>query len=136
MAVVALAARFHDPRGLNEEVYAGLQRILTNTDSRRSSCGDTGLEMVVVEGFDYLSGQVYPLVMELAGSGNAEWKLVYSDSKSVIFMRNPPAGVAARNSLEALLESLEKQCGQHIQHEPARPYCAAAWCGVRVYRQC
>jgi len=115
---------FIDPRGLNEEVYADYKRILTNTDSAEKLLRKYGIEMVVVEGFDYLSGQVYPLVMELAGSANAEWKLAYTDSKSVIFMRHPPAGVEARNSLEGLLESLEKQCGQHIQHEPARPYCA------------
>ena len=80
--------------------------------------------MAVVEGFDYLSGQVYPLVIELSDPANAEWKLAYSDSKSVIFMRHPPAGAASPNSREALLESLEQQCGQHILHEPARPYCA------------
>ena len=124
VAVVLAQRDFIDPRGLNEEVYADYKRILTNTDSAEQLLRKYGIEMVVAEGFDYLSGQVYPLVMELAGSGNAEWKLVYSDSKSVIFMRHPPAGVEARNSLEALLESLEKQCGQHIQHEPARPYCA------------
>jgi tetratricopeptide (TPR) repeat protein len=80
--------------------------------------------MVVVDGFDYLSGQVYPLVMELSDPGNAEWKLAYSDSTGVIFMRHPPAGADSRNSREALLDSLDKQCGQHIQHDPARPYCA------------
>jgi tetratricopeptide (TPR) repeat protein len=62
--------------------------------------------------------------MELADAGNTEWKLAYSDSQSVIFMRHPPAGVESRNALETLLESLEKQCGLHIQHEPARPFCA------------
>jgi tetratricopeptide (TPR) repeat protein len=116
---------FIDPRGLSEEVYADYKRILTNTDqSTEKLLQKYGIQMVVVEGFDYLSGQVYPLVMELADSGNAEWKLAYSDSTSVIFMRHPPAGVEPRNSREALLDSLEKQCGVHLQHDPARPYCA------------
>ncbi len=116
---------FIDPRGLSEEVYADYKRILINADqSAEKLLRKYGIQMVVVEGFDFLSGQVYPLVMELADPANSEWKLAYSDSTSVIFMRNPPAGAGSRNALEALLESLEKQCGQHIQHDPARPYCA------------
>jgi tetratricopeptide (TPR) repeat protein len=116
---------FIDPRGLSEEVYADYKRILTNADqSSEELLQKYGIQMVVMDGFDYLSGQVYPLVMELSDPGNAEWKLAYADSTSVIFMRHPPPGVDSRNWREALLDSLEKQCSQHIQHEPARPYCA------------
>jgi tetratricopeptide (TPR) repeat protein len=116
---------FIDPRGLSEEVYADYKRILLNGDqSTEKLLQKYGIQMVVVDGFDYLSGQVYPLVMQLSDPGNGEWKLAYSDSTSMIFMRHPPAGVESRNSQETLLESLEKQCGQHIQHDPARPYCA------------
>jgi tetratricopeptide (TPR) repeat protein len=89
--------------------------------------------MVVVEGFDYLSGQVYPLVMELADAGNTEWNLVYADSTSVVFMRHPPPGFESRN-MEALLESLEKQCAQHIQHDPARPWCARGLSEVYAFK--
>jgi tetratricopeptide (TPR) repeat protein len=39
-------------------------------------------------------------------------------------MRHPPSGDESPNALEALLGSLEKQCAQHMQHDPARPYCA------------
>ena len=121
---------FIDPRGLNEEVYADYKRILTgDAVSGRGSTEKLlqkyGIQMVVAEGFDYLSGQVYPLVMELADPGNPEWKLAYADSKGVIFMQHPPAGGArSGNSLQAMLESLEKQCAEHVQHDPARPYCA------------
>jgi tetratricopeptide (TPR) repeat protein len=91
-----------------------------------------------VDGFDYLSGQVYPLVVELADSGNAEWKLAYSDSKSVIFMRHPPPSdeknPEPRSSLERLLESLESQCSQHIRHDPARPYCARGLSEVYAFK--
>jgi tetratricopeptide (TPR) repeat protein len=127
---------FIDPRGLSEEVYADYKRILTNTDSAGVTAGSAtgqstqkllqkyGIQIVVAEGFDYLSGQVYPLVMQLADAGNAEWKLAYADSAGVIFMRHPPPGTESRNGMEGLLDSLEKQCSQHIQHDPARPYCA------------
>ncbi len=118
---------FIDPRGLSEEVYADYKYILTHAASSGGESTEKllqkyGIQMVVAEGFDYLSGQVYPLVMELAG--NAEWKLAYADSSSVIFMRHPPPGDESPNALEALLGSLEKQCAQHMQHDPARPYCA------------
>ncbi len=113
---------FIDPRGLSEEAFADYRRILTNADS--TVLEKYGIEMVVTDGFDYLSGQVYPLVMGLAESRGAEWKLVHADSKSVVFMRHPPAGVQALNAVEVLFESLEAQCDAHILHDPARPYCA------------
>jgi tetratricopeptide (TPR) repeat protein len=145
---------FIDPRGLSEEVYADYKRILTNTDSAGGRSAEKllqkyGIQMVVVEGFDYLSGQVYPLVMELADSGNTEWNLVYADSTSVIFLRHPPPGFESqdseprnsqsrnsqsRNPMEALLESLEKQCAQHIQHDAARPWCARGLSEVYAFK--
>ena len=120
---------FIDPRGLSEEAYADYGHILMNTDSTGGKSAEKllrkyGIQMVVLEGFDYLSGQVHPLAVELAHSHQTEWKLVHSDSKGVIFMRHPPPGVEPLSSPEALLESLETQCGQHIRHYPARPRCA------------
>jgi tetratricopeptide (TPR) repeat protein len=114
---------FIDPRGLSEEAYVDYKRILMNSDSEKL-LRKYGIEMLVVEGFDYLSGQVYPLAAELANGRQAEWKLVYSDSKGVIFMRHPPLGIAPLNSPEALLQSLDKQCEEHLRHDPARPRCA------------
>ncbi len=49
--------------------------------------------------------------------------LVYSDAKGVVFMRHPPVGVQPLNSLEAL-HSIELQCQQQVQHDPAHPLCA------------
>jgi tetratricopeptide (TPR) repeat protein len=119
---------FIDPRGLSEEAYADYRHILMYTDSEGRKGAEKLLEkyrieMLVFEGFDYLSGQVYPLAVELASS-QAGWKLVYADSKGVIFMHHPPPGIAPLNATEGLFESLEKQCGQHMRHDPARPYCA------------
>jgi tetratricopeptide (TPR) repeat protein len=119
---------FIDPRGLSEEAYADYRHILMYTDSEGRKGAEKllekyGIEMLVFEGFDYLSGQVYPLAVELASS-QAGWKLVYADSKGVIFMHHPPPGIAPLNATEGLFESLEKQCGQHMRHDPARPYCA------------
>jgi tetratricopeptide (TPR) repeat protein len=118
---------FIDPRGLSEQAYTDYKRILTSGAAGGESAKllrKYGIQLVVTDGFDYLSGQVYPLVVELADSGDPDWKLAYADSRSVVFMRHPPDGAASRDSRTALLESLEKQCSQHIEHEPSRPYCA------------
>jgi tetratricopeptide (TPR) repeat protein len=114
---------FIDPRGLSEAAYADYGRLLNNIDTDKL-IRKYGIEMLVLEGFDYLSGQVYPLAVELANSRQTEWKLVYSDSQGVIFMRHPPPGVQPLNATEALLQSLEAQCGLHMQHDPSRPRCA------------
>ena len=62
---------FIDPRGLSEEAYADYRRILMYTDSEGRKGAEKlfekyGIQMLVFEGFDYLSGQVYPLAVELA----------------------------------------------------------------------
>jgi tetratricopeptide (TPR) repeat protein len=114
---------FIDPRGLSEAAYADYGRILNNTDTDKL-IQKYGMQMLVLEGFDYLSGQVYPLAGELANSRQTEWKLVYSDSQGFIFMRHPPPSVQPLDSRETLLQSLEAQCNQHMRHDPSRPRCA------------
>lgn len=130
---------FIDPRGLNEEAYADYRSILFDAGpqaakNREKLFGKYGIEMVVTEGFDYLSGQVYPLVMGLADSPGGEWKLVYSDTAGMIFMRHPPPGVTPLSSSEPLLEGLELQCQQHIDHDPGRPNCARGLSEVQAFK--
>lgn len=120
---------FIDPRGLSEEAYADYRRILMNTDSAGGRSAEKLLDkyriqMIVVDGFDYLSGQVYPLAAELARSRNNAWKLVFADSVSFVFQRHLPAGIEPLNPVPALLGGLEQQCEQHLRHEPWRPRCA------------
>jgi len=86
--------------------------------------GKYGIELIVVDGFDYLGGQPYPLVIETARKGRPDWQLVQADAHSVMFMRHPPAGVQPLNGLTALLPSLEQQCREHMRHDPSRPRCA------------
>jgi tetratricopeptide (TPR) repeat protein len=117
---------FIDPRGLSEQAYADYRRLLISTDREgiERTLRKYGIDMMVLDGFDYLGGQAYPLVVETARTGAPEWKLVQADAQSAIFMRHPPAGVQPLNGLAALLPSLEKQCEQHISHDPLRPRCA------------
>ena len=119
---------FIDPRGLSEEAYTDYRRILFNADSNGGKSGAELIEkyhiqVLVVEGFDRFSGKVYLLPAALADPNQHEWKLVYSDAKGVVFMRHPPAGVQELNSLEALA-SIELQCREQVQHDPAKPRCA------------
>jgi tetratricopeptide (TPR) repeat protein len=117
---------FIDPRGLSEEAYADYKRLLVSTDRANTEklLRKYRIEMIVLEGFDYLAGQPYPLVVETARTAGPEWKLVHADATSVIFMRHPPAGVQSLNGLRALLPSLEQQCEEHVRHDPLRPRCA------------
>jgi len=114
---------FIDPRGLSEEAYTDYQHLLMNQDSA-TLLRKYGIEMVVLEGFDYLSGQVYPLAVELADPRQSEWKLVHADAQSLVFLRDPPSGIEPLDSRGALFASLDKQCGTHLAHDPARPRCA------------
>lgn len=119
---------FVDPRGLSEEAYADYKRILFNADSTGGKSAEEllekyGIQVLVMEGFEYFSGQVHLLAAALADPKQTEWKLVYADAECVIFMRQPPAGVQPLNSLEAI-RSLELQCEQHIRHDPRYPRCA------------
>jgi tetratricopeptide (TPR) repeat protein len=120
---------FIDPRGLSEEAYADYRHMLLNTDAAGKKGAEKllakyGIRMIVVDGFDYLSGQAYPLVMELAGSSQPDWKLVYADAKGVILMRQPPPDVQPLETGTALMPSLEAQCELHIRHDRGRPHCA------------
>ena len=120
---------FIDPRGLSEEAYQDYRHILLNTDADGKRGAEKllakyGIGMIVVDGFDYLSGQVYPLVMELVSSSQSDWKLVYADAKGVILMRQPPPGVQPLETATALMPSLEAQCELHIRYDRGRPHCA------------
>ena len=118
---------FIDPRGLSEETFADYRRILFNADSAGGKSGAEliekyGIQVLVLEGFDRFSGEVYLLPAALSDPHQQEWKLVYWDAKGVVFMRHPPPGVPSLNSLEAL-HSLELQCQEQVRHGPAKAGC-------------
>src|SRR5581483_7109372 len=86
---------FLDPRGLSEEAYADYKRLLVSTDRADAEklLRKYGIDMMVLDGFDYLGGQPYPLVVETARKGRPDWQLVQADAHGVVFMRHPPPGV-------------------------------------------
>lgn len=115
---------FIDGRGLSEEVYSDYRRLLYGRLRDTETLLDKySVQLVVLQGFDYLSGQVYPLAIDLSESDPSQWKLVYADSAALIFSRGnvPDLQALDRN---AVLDSLEKQCSEHLRHEPFRPRCS------------
>ncbi len=118
---------FIDGRGLSEKAFADYRRILYDSSGGKTAedlLDQYGIEMIVIGGFDYLSGQVYPVAVDLAKPSRAEWKLAYADNKSLIFLRHAPAGIRPLSSQTALLDSLSAQCTEHVRHDPLRPRCA------------
>jgi hypothetical protein len=119
---------FIDGRALNEQVFRDYTRILYNHDesggrSAEQLLDDYGIEVIVMNGFEYASGSLYKLAPALADPRDGKWKLVYTDAQALVYMRNPPADVAAIDKLRAF-DQLEAECGLHIEQEPRFPRCA------------
>jgi hypothetical protein len=119
---------FVDGRALNESVFMDYTRILYNHDesggkSAQELLEQYGIQVIVMNGFEYTSGALYLLAPSLGDPRQTEWKLVYQDPQAVVFMRNPPAGVQPLDSL-AVFDHLEAECGLQIDHQPEFPRCA------------
>lgn len=111
---------FMDGRALNETVFADGRRIAFNAE--KDSTGPSGDELLDKYGIEVIlmplldrAASVYLLPAALADPSQQQWKLVYRDAASVVFMRNPPAGVKPLHSLEAL-NTLEDQCSAILEN--------------------
>jgi len=119
---------FIDGRALNESVFQDYARILYNHDESGGPSASQlldryGVQMIVMNGFEYASGELYKLAPSLASPDETEWKLAYGDAQAVIFMRQPPVDVEVLPPLQ-VFDYLEAQCGTHITQEPRYPLCA------------
>ena len=119
---------FIDGRALSESVFMDYARILYNHDATGGKSAEEllrqyGVGAIVMNGFEYVSGNLYLLAPALADPRQTAWKLVYSDAQAVVFMRDPPPDVQALPPLR-VLDHLEEECGLHIEHEPQYPRCA------------
>jgi hypothetical protein len=120
---------FIDGRALSESAFQDYARILYNHDTSDGmpDGGDLlnryGIQTIVMNTFEYSSGQVYLLAPALADPAQTSWKLVYNDPQAVVFMRTPPPGVQPLNSL-GVLTHMEDECELHIAHEPEYTRCA------------
>jgi hypothetical protein len=118
---------FTDGRALSESAFQEANRILGNADSTGGKSAaqllaDYGIEVILVNGFEYFSGAVNLLPAALSDPSQKEWKLVFQDSNATVFMRHPPPGVQPLDSLDALT-SMENQCAAHVHAFPFENGC-------------
>jgi hypothetical protein len=120
---------FIDGRALSESVFRDYARILYNHDasdgmpSGEDLLNRYGIQVIVMNTFEYATGQVYLLAPALADPAQTAWKLVYNDPQALVFMRTPPPGVQPLNAL-SVLTNMEDECALRIGHEPEYPRCA------------
>jgi hypothetical protein len=120
---------FIDGRALSDSLFLDYARILYNHDdndgkpSGEQLLDRYGVGTIVMNTFEPSTGNVYVLAPALADPSQTTWKLVYRDPQSVVFMRNPPAGVTPLNSLEVFTQ-MEAECSLHLENEPQYPRCA------------
>jgi hypothetical protein len=120
---------FIDGRALSDSLFLDYARILYNhEDNDGKPSGEQlldryGVGTIVMNTFEPATGNVYVLAPALADPAQKTWKLVYSDPQSVVFMRNPPPGVAPLNSLDVFTH-MEAECSLHLENEPEYPRCA------------
>jgi hypothetical protein len=117
----------YDVKAASEPVdtpYQALRPRVVSGKSAEELLDQYGIEMIVMDGFEYMTGSPYLLAAALADPRQTTWKLVYRDSQAMIFMRHPPANIQPLPSKEAL-DAMEAQCQEHLRHEPDTPNCAA-----------
>jgi hypothetical protein len=123
---------FTDGRALNESVYQDYRKILYNSgtapnvlsaDSQRL-LDKYDIRVVVMNTFEYVTGAFYPLALALGNPAAGDWKLVYQDPQSLVFLRNPPADMPVFDKGRVTVEHMEAECALHIEHEPDYPLCA------------
>lgn len=126
---------FIDGRALNESVYLDYRALLYGAEDpaqakalRRRLFDQYDVSYVVMNGFEYVSGVVYPLILDLGAPDEQDWKLIYSDSKAVIFARNSAANTSLIAEHEmpksGVTEHLDSSCRLYIENSPDLPSCA------------
>jgi hypothetical protein len=118
-----LQKTFVDGRALNESVFQDYWKIAYNYRDAQPLLDKYGVQVLLLEGFEYWRGTVYMLGAALSDPSQTKWKLVYQDKTAMIFMRQPPPGVQPLNP-EEVFTSLDAQCTDHVLHEPGKPGCA------------
>jgi hypothetical protein len=124
---------FIDGRALSEPVYKDYKQILNNDESsadaltgpRADLLNRYGVQVVIMNSLDYVSGALYPLALALANPANTEWQLVYDDSQDLIFVRGSQASPPAfPDKLRHVLNHLDIECTAYIEHSSSTPVCA------------
>ena len=119
-----LQKTFVDGRALNESVFQDYMKIAHYSTDAEALLDKYGVQVLLVEGFEYWTGNIYELSAVLSDPNQTKWKLVYQDKTGMVFMRHPPPGVQPLDPSE-VFTSLDAQCSDHLLHEPGKPGCVA-----------
>ena len=117
---------FIDGRALSESVFDDYRKILGSPPGdpvRAQMLAKYGVGAIAVNAFEYTSGVLYPLILALGNPAQTEWKLVYEDPQSLVFLRDVPAGMPVL-PLARVTEHLMNECALHIERNPEFSLCA------------
>ncbi len=122
---------FIDGRSLSETVYHDYQQILFGDGSDRMTVARAdllnryGVQAVVLNTMDYVSGALYPLALALANPDTPDWELAYEDTQAMVFVRRPPPGSPVlANKFGHLLRHLDPECMAYLENAPENGACA------------
>ena len=117
---------FIDGRALSESVFQDYRLIMGTPpgDPRRDqTLARYGVGAMVMNGFEYNSGVLYPLVLAMGEPSEADWKLAYEDSQSLVFVRRMPPGLQPLPKTR-IVDHLENECRLHVERDPEFSLCA------------
>jgi len=115
---------FIDGRALSEQVFQDYRWILGSPPGdpgRERALERYGVAAMVVNGFEYNSGTLYPLVPAM--TTQAGWQLAYEDAQALVYLRDLPAGVGALGG-SRVDSHLESECRLHVERDPEFSLCA------------
>src|SRR5437763_16576379 len=108
---------FISGRELIESLFQDYRKILGSPPGdamRRQTLDRYGVQTIVANAFEFHSGVLYPLILDLARPDQTEWALVYEDPTALVFARNAAAPLDKRR----IGDHLESECRLHIEPEP------------------
>jgi hypothetical protein len=123
---------FIDGRAMSESLNRDYQQILNNlpgpidklTGPRKELMDRYGIQVVVMNTIEFVSGGIYPLAVALGTPESTEWQLVYDDPQALVFVRSPPPGTPVLpDKIGRVLVHMDKECEAYIEHSPDTPNC-------------
>ncbi|MGA2120056.1 MAG: hypothetical protein ABSH56_35640 [Bryobacteraceae bacterium] len=117
---------FVDGRLLNETVYRDYRLLTYDIDAGEPPLrilDDYGIQTLVVNGFEYTAGEPHMLMVALANPAQTVWKLVYKDTVSAVFVRQPLPGIGPIANTE-IIPAMADECAEHMSAVPSEPNCA------------
>jgi hypothetical protein len=117
---------FIDGRALSDAVFQDYRAILGSLpgDPRRGELlAQYRVGAILMNSFEYNSGELYALAVDLLRPDEADWKLVYEDPQAMVFLRDVPAGMPVLDR-GRILDHWDAGCRLHVDREPEFPLCA------------